>query len=88
MYVKKPFFGDLAFIYEIEDRVQAGQRPDIPTDCPTDYANLIKYIFPLLYVFPKFVFPLLRSSKKKKKINAVLGIFGHRIRRVGQLLGR
>lgn len=50
MYAKKAFFGDLAFIYEIEDRVQAGERPPIPPECPTDYANLIKYDSSFFYL--------------------------------------
>lgn len=44
MYTKKPFFGDVAFTYQIEDLIQSGHRPDIPSSCPSDYAALIRYI--------------------------------------------
>ena len=64
MFVKKPFFGDLAFIYEIEDRVQAGQRPEIPPDCPLDYTTLIKYFLAPAFIF----FHLSRPYRKLIKL--------------------
>mgnify|MGYP003648484218 CR=1 FL=1 len=33
MLTGKDFFGDLAFMSQLEDRVKAGKRPSLPPDC-------------------------------------------------------
>ncbi|EFA77446.1 leucine-rich repeat-containing protein [Heterostelium album PN500] len=36
------FFGDLGFMSLLEDKVVSGERPPIPDDCPSAYAQLIR----------------------------------------------
>ncbi len=43
MYSKQQFFGTVTWAYQIEDLIQAGHRPPIPDNCPSDYAELIRY---------------------------------------------
>eukprot|EP01128_Nolandella_sp_AFSM9_P006857 TRINITY_DN3614_c0_g1_i1.p1 TRINITY_DN3614_c0_g1~~TRINITY_DN3614_c0_g1_i1.p1 ORF type:complete len:2040 (-),score=393.86 TRINITY_DN3614_c0_g1_i1:176-6295(-) len=42
MITRKAFFGDIQWISELEDMVVEGERPSIPSDCPTALRLLIQ----------------------------------------------
>jgi serine/threonine protein kinase len=42
LVTRKPFFGEVRFMSQLEDMVKAGERPPIPDDCTPAYRQLIE----------------------------------------------